>query len=87
MVHPVDDLDKLVGCAPDVLAARACVPRVTFLTMRVLPPDFTFEQLQWDLDTIEKAEAAYQAELGREYDFTSASTEESTDQEPELVTT
>lgn len=69
---PVDfesDLDKLVGCCADVLGARVCVPQLSFLTMRVMPPDLTFEKLQWDLETLEKAEAAYEAEAAKEYNF------------------
>jgi hypothetical protein len=34
-----------------------------------MPADLTFEKLTWDLNTLERAEAAYQAEAAREYDF------------------
>ena len=54
--------DILCDCCVDVIAARNCVPRLSFLTMRVMPPDLTFKQLQWDLETLEKAEAAFEIE-------------------------
>ena len=34
-----------------------------------MPADLTFEKLQWDLNTLEKAEEAFGAEAAREYDF------------------
>lgn len=69
---PVDfasDVDKLVVCCSDVAAARNCIPHLTFLPMRNVPPDLTLQQLTWDLDNLERAEAAYQAEANREYNF------------------
>ena len=77
--------DILCDCCVDVIAARNCVPRLSFLTMRVMPPDLTFKQLQWDLETLEKAEAAFEIESAKEYDFTPTPREESTNQEPELA--
>jgi hypothetical protein len=50
-----------------------------------MPPDLTFKQLQWDLETLEKAEAAFEIESAKEYDFTPTPREESTNQEPELA--
>jgi len=69
---PVDfesGLDKLVGCAPDVINARACIPQFSFLGRSALPANLTFQQLQLDLDALERAEVAYQAEADRQYDF------------------
>ena len=34
-----------------------------------MPPDFTFAQLQMDLDILEQAERAFEAEAERQYDF------------------
>ena len=34
-----------------------------------MPEDLTFEKLTWDLNTLERAEVAYQAEADRPYDF------------------
>ena len=34
-----------------------------------MPADLTFEKLRWDLNTLERAEVAYQAEADRQYDF------------------
>jgi len=33
-----------------------------------MPADLTFEKLTWDLNTLERAEVAYQAEAHRQYD-------------------
>ena len=69
---PVDfesHLDRLLDCCADVFNARACVPRLSFLNMRVMLPDLTFAQSQLDLDNLEKAEAAFEAEAAREYNF------------------
>jgi hypothetical protein len=63
-------LDRLIDCCcPDVVAAKACVPHLSWLHMRVLPADFSLERLQWDLEALEKAEAAFEAEAAREYNF------------------
>ena len=55
--------------------------------MRIMPPDLTFEQLQWDLEALEKAETAFEAEASSEYDFTPIPKEESqsTDRESDLA--
>jgi hypothetical protein len=37
--------------------------------MRFIRSDLTLEKLKWDLDALERAEVAYQAEASREYDF------------------
>jgi hypothetical protein len=34
-----------------------------------MPADLTFEKLTWDLNTLERAEEAFEAEAAREYDF------------------
>jgi hypothetical protein len=71
---PVDfesDLDRLIECCPDVIAARACTPRLNIVVVPsiVSRKSFTFEQLQVDLDTLKKAEEAFELESAREYDF------------------
>jgi hypothetical protein len=64
------DLDKLAGCCPDVANAKACVPRLNFMVAPImLSQNFTFAQLQLDLDNLKKAEDAYEAESARKYDF------------------
>ena len=50
-----------------------------------MPADLTFEKLTWDLDALERAEAAFEAEASREYDFSPVHTEESIDRESELI--
>jgi len=69
---PVDfesSLDRLINCCPDVINARACIPQFSFLARSVMPEDLTFEKLTWDLNTLERAEVASQAEADRQYDF------------------
>ena len=34
-----------------------------------MPADLTFEKLTWDLNTLENAEEAFEAEAARQYDF------------------
>ena len=69
---PVDfetSLDRVVACCPDVINARACIPHFRFLGRSALPADLTFEKLQWDLNTLEKAEEAFQIESNRQHNF------------------
>ena len=70
---PVDfqsDVDRLVDCCADVINAKGCVPRLNFLLVpAMLSDNFTFEKLQLDLDNLEKAEVAFEAEAAREYPF------------------
>lgn len=76
---PVDfesELDQLIDCCPDVVNARACLPRLGYLEARHLPPDLTLKQLQHDLDSLEQAERAYEAEAAATYDFTPAHDQE-----------
>jgi hypothetical protein len=49
--------------------ARNAIYRAILVAVSAMLPDLTFEKLQLDLDNLEKAEAAYETEANREYDF------------------
>lgn len=91
LLYPI--IDTAANHAYDVLAAGKCKPLVVWITGPVRDAwGLTLERLQEDIDRLKEAEAAYEAEAARQYDFTPVSQEptpleqnQSIDQEPELA--
>ena len=79
---PVDfesELDQLIDCCSDVINARACVPLMIWTINPVQDKwGLTIERIEEDVARLNDAEAAYEAETAKEYDFTPAPREEST---------